>query len=294
MKALRIVIMVIFPLALSAFLIFEIRERRLVDYTAPVISAESDTLEASVNVTDTELLQGMTAKDNLNGDVTSTMVVASRSKFIRKNTRTITYAAFDRNNNVGTYTRELTYTDYVPPRFVLKEPLKFLDNESKSNTLLYRLVGAEDVLDGDITGQIVITTGEEYPVDADTVGQTVNLQVSNRAGDTSVLEIEAAYLSYAEYNRQAPNLEDYIVYTSVGKTPDFRSYVIGVRSGTSTLPLAETDFNLNTDFSIDAGGLDISRPGVYKVYFTLSGVLNEGEARQQLGTAEMIVVVTED
>ena len=294
MKALRIVILVIFPLALSAFLVFEIRERRLVDYTAPVISAESDTLEASVNVTDAELLHGMTAQDNLNGDVTSTMVVASRSKFIRKNTRTITYAAFDQNNNVGTYTRELTYTDYVPPRFVLKEPLKFLDNESKSNTLLYRLVGAEDVLDGDITGQIVITTGEEYPVDADTVGQTVNLQVSNRAGDTSVLEIEAAYLSYAEYNRQAPNLEDYIVYTSVGKTPDFRSYIIGVRSGTSTLPLAETDFNLNTDFSIDAGGLDISRPGVYKVYFTLSGVLNEGEARQQLGTAEMIVVVTED
>ena len=90
-KKVQILIIILFVAAAAVFLINRIHERRTSDFKAPVITADSDTLEASVKVTDAELLRGMRAVDNLDGDVTGTMVVASRSKFIRPNTvRSIT------------------------------------------------------------------------------------------------------------------------------------------------------------------------------------------------------------
>ena len=65
MKQLRILIVIIFIAIATAFVVYTERDRRTSDFTAPVIQADSDTIEASVNVTDEELLKGMTATDNL-------------------------------------------------------------------------------------------------------------------------------------------------------------------------------------------------------------------------------------
>ena len=43
----------------------------------PVISCSTDKIEASINVTDEELLQGVTAYDSEDGDVTSSIVIES-------------------------------------------------------------------------------------------------------------------------------------------------------------------------------------------------------------------------
>ena len=130
MRRLRIFI-VLFSLSVFAvYAINSIQERMTSDYVPPVIHAEYDAIQSSVAVTDQELLTGMTASDNLDGDVSDSLVVVSKSKFIFRGMRRIKYAAFDKNNNVGVYERMLTYTDYVSPHFSLSQPLRFVDGNS--------------------------------------------------------------------------------------------------------------------------------------------------------------------
>ena len=117
MRIVRI-IMVVFSI-LAAFVFgYTLYNRRVVDdKEAPVITADADSLMVSITATDEELLKGMKANDNLDGDITNTLVVLSKSKFISKGVLHANYAAFDSSKNVGTYTREITYVDYVSPRF---------------------------------------------------------------------------------------------------------------------------------------------------------------------------------
>ncbi|MBQ5951125.1 MAG: hypothetical protein IJL66_03120 [Lachnospiraceae bacterium] len=291
MKLVRGLGVAFFVLALAAFIIYSIYASRTSDFTAPKISAESDSIRAGVNVTDEQLLAGMTAVDNLDGDVTDTLVVVSFSKFVKKNTRNVTYAAFDKNNNVGRYTRELTYTDYVAPHFVLKTPLWFHQNEEYDSNALCDLIGAQDVLDGDISSQIMITQGDRYTFDEDTERQRITVQVSNRAGDTAQLSLDVMYLSYAAFNVKTPALSDYVIYTTVGMPPAYRSYIQGVRSGTSTMVLDQTHFDIDRDFVFNTSNVDLRKPGTYSVPCTLYD--GDPDERQKLGTVELIVVVEE-
>ena len=87
-KTLRTIITVFFLCVFTVFAIYRVRLFMASDSKAPVITAESDTITASVSITDEELLAGMHAEDNIDGDVTYSLVVVSKSKFLksRKNT----------------------------------------------------------------------------------------------------------------------------------------------------------------------------------------------------------------
>ena len=197
MKRLR---MLIILFSLAVFVVYgvnRVQEALTSDYVAPVIRADYDAIQSSVAVKDEDLLTGMTASDNLDGDVTDSLVVVSKSKFILRGTRRIGYAAFDKNNNVGVYERMLTYTDYVSPHFALGQPLRFL--EGNSNIDYLKDITASDCLDGDITKQIMITFGDSRVVSDTAKSRTVNLQVTNSAGDTTTLELEATTEDYNTY-----------------------------------------------------------------------------------------------
>ncbi|MBQ6036841.1 MAG: hypothetical protein IJL43_05955 [Lachnospiraceae bacterium] len=292
MKTARIMSIVLFVAALAAFIFYELYNRKTADYSAPVITADSTSIVISVNANDEELKEGMSAIDNRDGDVTDTLVVASLSKFIKKNMRQATYVAFDHNNNVGRYTRELTYSDYVSPRFVLKRPLCFHMNDSYDNIEISSMIGAEDVLDGNISSQIIVTQGDRYTYDEDTERQVIDIQVSNRAGDTQSLKLELRYLSYTAYNRQCPNLEDYILYTTVGNMPDFHANIKGVRSGSNTVELDQTHYGLYSNFDIDMSDADLQTPGVYRVVYRLTS--DETGEPIVLGSSELILIVEEE
>ena len=294
MKKVRIVIVILFIEALGVFLFLRWRERKNSDYTPPVISAETDKLEASVNVTDEELLRGMSAVDNRDGDVSSTLVVASRTKFIRKDTVKVNYAAFDRDSNVGSYVRELTYTDYVPPRFSISGPLCFIESNSRDNAQILRNITATDCIDGDITSQIMVNLGEIRTIGEGVSAQMVNLQVSNRSGDTSILDVLVRFEEYNIFNQQKPHLSEYLVYTRAGEpAPDFLSYTDGVGYGNNITSFADTGFVRTQDVWVDTSLLDLETPGVYEVVYTLSRTQEDG-SRTELGSSYMTVVVTEE
>ncbi len=124
MRKLRILLLIFFLIVFTIFMGTTIHEYMTSDYTAPEISADTDILYISVNARDEDLLARMTATDNLDGDVTDSLVVVSQSKFVAKNTRNVYYAAFDESNNGGTYTRKRIDTYYHSPRFVLTDTLR--------------------------------------------------------------------------------------------------------------------------------------------------------------------------
>ena len=288
MKLLRLLI---FLFSLAVFVVFGInryREYITSDYVAPVITADTDKISVSVNATDADLLVGMSAKDNLDGDVSNSLFVVSKSKFLRDTTRRVDYAAFDNNNNVGTYSRELTYTDYVSPHFSLVQPLRFLSSYSNHDYL--KNFRAYDCLDGNLTQQLRITLGETTVIDELTSSRAINLQVTNSAGDTATLELNALLQDYDTYYTQTPALNEYLIYTSIGEKPNYSAMLTGVFSGDRVKEFDETNFNPNVDISINDAAVDYYTPGVYTVSFQLSRVLKDG-SRGMLGTTVLFVIV---
>lgn len=289
-RTFRTIITAFFLCVFVVFAIYRVRLLLVSDSMAPVITAETDSIEASVSITDEELLKGMTALDNKDGDVTDTLVIVSRSKFIKKGTLRINYAAFDKSNNVGTYTRELTYTDYESPKFSIKEPLRWMNGDSRQNYL--ENIRAVDCISGDITRQIMYTLGDKRMVSDKASVQTLNLQVTNSAGDTSLLELEISFDDYETYYTPAPHLSNYLMYIKVGEKPNYRALLNGVWAGGMTSSFEESGYSPDSDVQIDSSRVKSKEPGVYSVYYRLSRTRPDG-SREILGLAKLTVIVEE-
>ena len=292
MRRFRLLLLVFFLVVFAVFMASNIHEYLTSDYTAPEISAESEVVYLSVQDPEEALLQGMTASDNLDGDVTDSLVVVSKSKFIAKATRNINYAAFDKNNNVGTYTRKLVYTDYHPPRFVITEPMRFVAGNSTYNYLRY--VRAQDCLDGNITPQIKITFGGTETASEAVSEQKIHLQVTNSAGDNAVLALTATFEDFDSYSKASPGLTDYVIYIKAGEKPNLRAYLDGIWMAGNTRKFDDLGFDPDRDVAIDDSRVDYNTPGFYLVTYSLSRSTSNadgGSYRVDFGKAELIVVV---
>ena len=283
MKKIRIAILVFFVVTAAVFAYFTIQRRLTVDYNPPIITADEDVIMVSISATDEDLLKGMTAYDKIDGDVTNTLFVVSRSKFISKSTQQVRYAAFDGNKNVGTFTREVVYIDYVSPRFHLYAPLRYATGTTGIDYLEH--FTAEDCLDGNITHQIKITFGKVTAAGISSTTQQINVQVTNSGGDSSVLELTVSMEDYLMYSQLAPALREYIAYVPKGGVIDLESYIVGVWSAGSNRSFSDAKLSAE-NITINRNGLNCSVPGRYDVIYQLRN--NSGE---DLGTATLIVIV---
>lgn len=286
MRRLRIAILIFFIVVAAYFSVTYIQRRLTTDYRAPVIKADSDSITVDIPADDDELLAGMTAHDNLDGDVTDTLVVVSRGKFIKKGTLHVSYAAFDNNKNVGTYTREVTYAGYVSPHFSLSAPLRYASGGTGYDYL--ENLTAYDCIDGNITSQIKISKGDTTAVSEYATQQKINIQVTNSCGDSSVLELTVSMENYTQYSMPSPSLSEYIVYVPVGGSFEPRSLLNGIWTLGSVKSFEEAGYNPTSNVRVSDLGLNLNIPGVYTVYYRL--VNGSGE---QLGSATLIVVVEE-
>ena len=283
MKKLRIVILIFFVAVASVFAYTLVKRRLTTDYTAPVITAEENSIVVSIAATDADLLKGMKATDNIDGDVTNTLVVVSKSKFISKGVQQVHYAAFDSNKNVGTMTREVTYVDYVSPRFHLTAPLRYASGTTGNDFLEH--ITAEDCLDGNITQQIKISTGNTTAESVASTIQQINVQVTNSGGDTSVLELTVSMEDYLLFSEQAPALKEYIAYIPKGGVIDLDSYVVGIWSAGTVRSFSDSKYTAENVF-VELNPLDCNTPGIYKVVYRLRDAAGEA-----LGAAELLVIV---
>ena len=290
MRQLRLLLLAFFVVVAAFFTFTYVRERMNTDYNAPNIQAESETISIPVAATDEDLLAGMTAYDKRDGDVTDTLVVVSRSKFIDKGVFWVNYAAFDSNNNVALYSREATFTDYVSPHFQMKEPLRYASGGSAPDYLAN--ITAVDCVDGDITRQVKITMGSKEAASDTVTRQSVNVQVTNSCGETASLDLTVSMEEYSTLNRPAPALRDYVLYVKKDGSLNLAGNVIGIWAGGNTRSFSGTSFS-EEDVAIYDEGLDLHTPGVYRVVYQLVQYEEYYDEPTNYGTAELIVVVEE-
>ena len=112
LKVTKIALAVLTVVLAGLFALTFVQKHFFTDSTPPVISFDSDVLEISVRTKQEELLSGVTAWDDSDGDLSSEVAVKSISKLIGKDTAKITYIVFDKADNMATATRTLRYTDY--------------------------------------------------------------------------------------------------------------------------------------------------------------------------------------
>lgn len=218
---------------------------------SPVISFDSNLLEVTTSATEGELLQGVTATDAEDGDVTDSVLVETSTHFVSDKTVEVTYAAFDSQGHVTKAKRSVRYVDYTSPRFHLSGSLMFSE-AGVSELLSY--IGAQDCIDGNISSRVKVSSLEAGTLLNTPGNHPLEFRVTNSTGDTAYLKVPVEVVSGYNSGRQIP-LTDYLVYLPLGSEFDPKAY------------LSESYAN-DRELAI-SGDVNTEVPGVYDVHYTI-------------------------
>jgi hypothetical protein len=255
------------------------------DHKAPVISIEEQLLELSALEPRSALLQGISAQDETDGDVTASLVVEKVQLENGNGTAAVTYAAFDKAGNVAKAQRQILYNDYVRPRFSLNQPLMF----THASPDLLDLVSARDILDGDISHRVRATALDK--VDSEYNGTyNVRFQVTNSLGDTVELTLPVEIYTPSLFDAKM-TLSDYLIYLRQGDSFNARNYLRTFIQGREEISLAHSvpeDLNLTVSGKVDTG-----TPGVYEINYRIDYSPNAGAAGQMYTAYSKLIVIVE-
>lgn len=259
------------------------------DVDAPEISInDTQTLQISVQTPKAELLQGVTAVDRHDGDVSDKLVVESMHLMDADGLIEVGYAVADKSGNVAKATRMVQYTDYESPKFSLSAPLIY---EVYEDFDIMRSVFAQDVVDGDIQHRIRATVLGEESIMSQGVHE-VHFQVSNSLGDISEIILPVEVIETGTYAADL-TLTDYLVYLPQGAVfrPEeyldefiYRAESTSLRNG------------LPHNFFIEVtGAVQTQTPGVYHIEYLVTRVVqhatNPELDQMYSGYSKLIVVV---
>jgi hypothetical protein len=277
----HLISLVLTLVCVGACCLYLLIDQKRTDTQPPVISFGEEMLEISTKDPQKLLLQGVTAQDKVDGDVTASLVVESLELLDPDGTIRVTYAAFDKAGNVTKAVRQAKFTDYESPRFSLSQSLTFAYN---SGFDIFRMIRAQDALDGDISHRIRVTSLDESSVTTMGLHQ-VELRVSNSLGETVKLVIPVEVYAAGSYEATL-KLKEYLIYLPAGETLDAESYLdVFSRSGNS-VALAN---GLPEGYSLDMkSDVQPDVPGVYTVEYRVTQTAGVGT---YTGYAKLIVVV---
>lgn len=255
MKFVKMAVVIAFVLALTAFGAAEIKEIRERDTSKPVITSDRDVLEIPCDYTQEQLVEGLSASDEKDGDLTDKILVGNFSRFIEKGVSNVTYVVFDSSNQAATLTRKVKFTDYHSPRFTLSEPLIFQNGQGDYEKLLGR-IGVLDQLDQKVSEWMTRT---DYNVNFQKAGQYyITMETSNKYGDTSSAQLP---VHIVEEGTQRVNivLSSNIVYLNVGDSISPMDYVSSVSDKRGN--------TLGTESVTTESTVDSQTPGTYEVHY---------------------------
>lgn len=258
---------------------YRLVSRQRVDHTPPEITVPPEELQISVRADQNALLDGVTAWDDRDGDVTAYLVVEGISAVVGDQRAEVTYAAFDQAGNVAKCRRTLHYTDYQSPRFTLSQPLVFRSGRSFD---VFDYVGAEDTLDGSLNDRIKATLVAGETSISEVGIHMVKFRVTNSMGDTAYLTVPVEVYAAAEYNA-ALELTEPLVYLQKGDAFRAEDYLRTLKIGTREIVLNGTPEGVKVEIDSD---VNTQEPGCYSVSYTVSSETWTGHTR-------LIVVVEE-
>ena len=194
-----------------------------VDRTPPEIVDNLGPISVSVADPEDALLQGLTASDNRDGDLTDKIIVERISSFAEHGVVSVDYVVFDQAGNLNRYTRTVTYEDYASPRLHLKSPLLYQVGEDIAIMDKLKLV---DCQGNDITHRLKIQTSN---VNDSQVGQyEFTASAVTDMGDEVFVRLPVNIMSY-DANAPIIELSEYLAYTKVGEPFSPTDYITGVK-----------------------------------------------------------------
>lgn len=296
MRRLRMLSIVVCILSILSYGVYRFYCFQTTDKYGPIINMEDNQISVNISSDTDALLQGVTASDAKDGDVSDSLVVESVSKFLKNHKKIVTYAAFDSDNHVGKATREVIYKDYTPPKFSSKTAFRFPVN----TTDFIEGVKAKDCIDGDISDKIKISPG--FSIMTDTPGDyEIQLQVANSSGDVEYLPVTLEIYDPTD-SAVTPDiiLKKYIVYTKADKTIDPKEYIKKVRIGSGEYKMTDGngDYSDKTpstggklsysEIDIDSSKVKYDKAGTYEIIYSMT------VDKKYKGKARLIVVVRDD
>ena len=247
MKKIKIFVFILFFLLSGLYVFYIYRDRTETDTVPPVISMESESISVKVDADDKELLKGVTAIDDRDGDVTDSVIIESISSLSDSNTRVVTYAAFDNGNNVSRMSRTIVYEDYSPPKFELSRSLVYRTIEYAD---VLSDISARDVLGNNLSGQIKLRYADSYTEIPNMEGiYTVKVSVTDSFGRESSLNlnVDVVKTNGNIYNLPEIVLSDYLVYVDRGTPFDVSEYITDITVSGNSMPELIPNITIDTN-----------------------------------------------
>lgn len=202
-------------LSFAAFGVYYYYNIYLEDRASPKITVPDEVLTVSVNAEDKDILSGISAWDETDGDVSDSLLIEAYGTIMEDHTVSVSVAAFDSAGNVSKAKRLIKYSDYESPKFTLSGPLYFQD---RSGSDIFSFIGAEDIIDGDITNKVKASLVRGRSNLSSAGEYLVEFRVTNSLGDTSYLSVPVEIYNNV-YNMRV-DLNNYLVYLKKGESFD--------------------------------------------------------------------------
>ena len=253
-----IVMLFLTALSVGGVILYSVHKSMMTGGASPEIHFDKEQIEVQTGTGDEALLEGVTATDPEDGDVTDSVMVEGVSHFVEKDVVNVTYVAYDSQNHVSRAMRRVHYTDYVSPRFSMSGPMVFL---SKNVGDLMNYVRAEDVIDGNISIKAHASFDDTTTALATVGTHEVEISVTNSLGDTARLMIPVRVVEDVPHSENIP-LKAYLVYVDKGAAFHPESYLANADQAQGSSSVGGSSIQIQSTVNTGA-------PGVYTVDYSL-------------------------
>lgn len=235
----------------------------------PVLELPEEVLTLSIEDDEKALLKGAKAYDKEDGDLTSKIFIKEMSPFDKNQERTVSYAVFDKDDQIAEGTRKIRYTDYKPPVFGIKKPLVYPYINSKEE--LKAFVSATSYVDGDISPKITVdktyTRGDRsYAV----------FSAEDSCGGTSSITLKLDKLTFKPTINI--RLREYLVRVEEGTEIDPMDYLTKIEFMGMSYDSLYSRIEVQTDY-------DPYKPGTYEFIYRIHLTATD------YGVSKLVVIV---
>ncbi len=222
--------------------------------SSPVISTPDEVLTISVYDDESVILEGVSASDEEDGDLTSHIYIESISAFDENQQRTVTFTVFDSDDNIVRATRKIAYTDYSAPVIDITKALCIYYVTSTEEYKDY--VSAYSVVDGDLSASISIAS---INYDADN-NQSITYSVTDSCGVTATETFDVTSTDY--YATIDIELANYLIRVPVGTQVYGYGYLVSVTE--DNISHSPSDYSISISSNFDA-----YTPGTYEFVYRI-------------------------
>jgi len=197
---------------------------------------------------------GVTAVDNINGDIAASVIVTGAIDVNTASTYTLTYNVFDGSGNAAIpVTRDVIVTDTTPPTITLVDAA--IVNHEQGTPYSDAGATAADTIDGDITASIVVTG----TVDINTAGSYIlSYDVSDAATNTATTVTRTVNIS---------DTTNPTITLQGDATVDSIQGQLFTDPGTTALDNIDGDISANV---VTSGTIDINTAGTYVLNYDVA------------------------